>query len=211
MALIGEKFIFIHVQKCGGMAIRRALHFIDRSARESGDYQQHRHIALPELLTETPGIDCGRFVFGVVRDPLDWLVSRWRFCVQSGFPVQMRHNPRAARTWMADCWDDDLNQFLENVLQRHPGIATRFMSHMLGLWSARPVDAVLHFDTLEADFAAAMQKAGIACNTLERVNETREKFVRVDHEIAARIRAADEGITRPEDPLACRRTSDATA
>ena len=160
MAFVTDKTLFIHVQKTGGMTVRRTLYQLRPIGRESGDAEGERHIGLPELRATHPGIEAGRLSFGFVRNPVSWLVSRWAFAVETGYPVHIKHRGSAAAVWMAACWSDNFETFIGNVLDRYPGIATQTMFRMLGLWSEKPVDRVGRTEHLAQDLASILVEAG---------------------------------------------------
>jgi hypothetical protein len=160
MAFVTNNTLFIHVQKTGGMTVRRALYKLRPIGRESGDAESERHYGLPELRATHPGIENGRVSFGFVRNPVTWLVSRWAFAVMTGYPVHIKHRGSAAAVWMAACWADDFDTFIGNYLERYPGIATQTMFRMLGLWSEKPVDRVGRTEHLAKDLTDILHQAG---------------------------------------------------
>lgn len=175
MAFLTDKTLFVHVQKTGGMTVREVLYRCRPTGRESGDSEAERHFGLPELRASHPGIEQGRLTFGFVRHPVAWLRSRWAFAVMTGLVAHTRHGRSAAATWMACCWDDDFNNFVDKYLERYPGIATQTMFRMLGLWSDKPADAIGRTETLLEDLRNILEEAGEVCELtgLElRRNET---------------------------------------
>jgi len=160
MAFVTAKTLFIHVQKTGGMTVREVLYRCNPVGHESGDAEGERHFGLPELRARHPGIESGRVSFGFVRHPVDWLVSRWTFAVASGFPVHVRHRGTAAQVWMACCWSDNFDDFIEKYLERYPGIATQTMFQKLGLWSDRPVNCIGKTENLVTDLHEILAEAG---------------------------------------------------
>jgi len=160
MAFVTSKSLFIHVQKTGGMAVRETLYRCDPVGHESGDAEGERHFGLPELRARHPGIESGRLSFGFVRHPVDWLVSRWRFAVASGFPVHVKHRGTAAQVWMASCWSWQFDRFIDKYLERYPGIATQTMFQKLGLWSEKPADFIGKTENLAVDLVNILAEAG---------------------------------------------------
>jgi hypothetical protein len=160
MAFITEKTLFIHVQKTGGMTVRRVLYRATPLGRESGDAEGERHIGLPQLRASHPGIEAGRLSFGFVRHPVSWIVSRWAFAVVTGFPMQMQHRGSAAALWLAACWHDRFEEFAARTLDRYPGIATQTMFSMLGMWSGKSVDRIGKTENLIGDLTAILDAAG---------------------------------------------------
>jgi hypothetical protein len=160
MAFVTEKTLFIHVQKTGGMSVREILYRCTPTGHESGDAQGERHLGLPELRARHPGIDSGRIVFGFVRHPVDWIVSRWSFACASGFPIHVQHRDTAAQVWMACCWSYRFEEFVDRYIERFAGIATQTMFQKLGLWSDRPADRIGKTETLADDLAKILDDAG---------------------------------------------------
>jgi hypothetical protein len=160
MAFVTDKTLFIHVQKTGGMSVREVLYRCNPVGHESGDAEGERHFGLPELRARHPGIESGRLSFGFVRHPVDWLLSRWTFAVASGFPVHVRHRGTAAQVWMACCWSSRFDEFVEQYLERFPGIATQTMFQKLGLWSDKPVDRIGRTESLHGDLNRFLDEAG---------------------------------------------------
>jgi hypothetical protein len=171
MAFLTNKTLFVHVQKTGGMSVRRALYLACPSGREAGDSEAERHFGLPETLAAHPGVAAGRACFGFVRHPVNWLRSRWAFAAMTALPVHASHGKSAAATWMAACWDEDFNRFVDKVLERYPGIATQTMFRMLGLWSERPADYVFRAEEIANDLALLLHHVGepLPASAMERV------------------------------------------
>lgn len=174
MAFVTDKTLFIHVQKTGGMTVREVLYRCNPVGHESGDAEGERHFGLPELRARHPGIENGRLSFGFVRHPVDWLISRWTFAVASGFPIHVRHRGSAAQVWMASCWSESFDIFIDKYLERYPGIATQTMFQKLGLWSDKPADRVGRTEFLLSDLASILEQAGEHLPSLPDVvrNET---------------------------------------
>ena len=202
MAFVTDKLLFIHVQKTGGMSVREALYRCNPVGHESGDAEGERHFGLPELRARHPGIESGRLSFGFVRHPVDWLVSRWAFAVASGFPIHVQHRGSAAQVWMAACWSPTFEQFIENYLERFPGVATQTMFQKLGLWSDKPVDFVGRTERLRGDLRAVFALAGEAVADLpEGVRNATERAAVA----AAVVTPAMRKRILDAEPLLCRR------
>jgi hypothetical protein len=160
MAFVTDKTLFIHVQKTGGMSVREMLYRCTPVGHESGDAEGERHFGLPELRARHPGIESGRLSFGFVRNPVDWLISRWAFAVASGYPIHVQHRGTAAQVWLASCWSYSFSEFIEKYLERFPGVATQTMFQKLGLWSSKPVDRIGRTETLVDDLSRILDDAG---------------------------------------------------
>ena len=144
MALVTNRSIYIHVQKTGGMTIRRAMALCTGPCWESGPPEVERHFGLPELRAAHPGIDENRYTFGFVRHPVAWLRSRWAWARASSLMAQARHRPSAASLWVTSCWADDFETFIRNYLERYP-------------WSDRPAKAVGLVENLANDLGICTQ------------------------------------------------------
>ena len=67
------KFIFLHIQKCGGRYINKEL------VKIPGTYLEHGQFAHNSIQTINPRIIEGWFKFTTLRDPLSWYVSFHNF------------------------------------------------------------------------------------------------------------------------------------
>lgn len=163
MALVTPKALFIHVPKTGGTFVRAALQASGIPCRETGPFEVEDHYGIDEVRAAHPDDLVGRLSFGFVRHPVTWLKSRWAWGVLSGFASAMQTNPAAARHWMASCWSNDFSEFVEQTLERQPGIAGRTMLAMLGWWT-NPVDRIGKYESLEADLLAIFAGIGQPLN-----------------------------------------------
>lgn len=202
MALVTDRLIYIHVQKTGGMAVRRALHAC-AGCHESGPIEAERHIGLPELRVTHPGIDNNRIVFGFVRHPVAWIRSRWAFAMASGYEIQRQHRPSAAALWINSCWDTDFSSFVDKYIERYPGIATQTMFRMLGLWSDAPAHIIGRTESLRADLAYVLTythtQEGVvakASAALSQVNKTPDDVL-ASASVSVRMQARIESAEKP--------------
>ena len=94
MALVLPRSLFVHVPKTGGTWVRAAIAAAGIDAHESGPPETHDHFGVFDLPAD---LLAGRFTFGFVRHPVDWLKSRWAWAVLSGFPDKLNHRARRRR------------------------------------------------------------------------------------------------------------------
>ena len=169
------------------------------------------HFGVFELPAE---LLAGRFTFGFVRHPVDWLKSRWAWAVLSGFPGKLTTEPAAAGHWMADCWSDRLDDFVARYLDLHPGVATRTMLHMLGwrrrspeVWEPTPwaVTFIGRHERLAEDLVDALaearepfDRAALAATAPRRVGARGplREATRLSALLRARILAAEPALCR---------------
>lgn len=158
--MVSDRLLFVHVPKTGGSSVRVMLPAAGIKVWESGPYHVEDHYGLPELRAAHPGIEKGRLSFGFVRHPVAWLASRWAWAMVSGFPGKIAKEPAAAAHWMASCWSDDYQQFVENYLTRFPGIYTQTVCRALGIWTQKPVDFIGDTERLIEDLLIVLQCVG---------------------------------------------------
>jgi len=149
MALVSEKTLFIHLPKTGGSSVRAMMAAAGIKTWESGPFEIEDHYGIPEILATHPEICDGRKVFSCVRHPVSWIKSRWAYGMASGFADKVHTNPAAAAHWMACCWSNDFRKFVENYLERMPGVYSQMICAKLAVWDfPAPVVAVLRTEKL---------------------------------------------------------------
>lgn len=141
MALASKKhnFIFIHIYKCGGNSIRRALGAPSISQQDYNPSESfeihgvHANIAdVKKHLTENRGADFYRdaFKFSVVRNPYSHIVSLYRYIrnskIHNYHDVVMSQNFYQYLHWYIESMDFDrpygankhqfMHQFLDNEM-----------------------------------------------------------------------------------------------
>ena len=113
--LHGDNWNFIHIPKCGGMALRRHL-----SGYEFGEFMPlGSACAVRSVLHRIPRKRPSGRVCAVVRHPAAWLRSYW-----------LDQHPRRvnANRYLHQYWSDDLNEFVENVCIDDPGYVSKLYS-----------------------------------------------------------------------------------
>jgi hypothetical protein len=158
MALVTDKMLFIHVPKTAGSYIRSFMPSLGLQCRESGQFEIEDHFSISQVLIAHPELG-DRFSFGFVRHPVAWIASRYFYAVKTNFGEKMNRQTDAAAHWMASCWADDVDSFVDRCLERHPGIATRTMFTLLGLWTKNPVYFVGRTEKLHNDLIKSISLA----------------------------------------------------
>jgi len=106
--LSGHDWNFIHIPKCGGMALRHHL-----TGKEVGDKMPLGKLcAIRSPLHRIPvGRPAGQ-VFTIVRHPAAWLRSYW-----------LDQSPKRVgkKRFLHHFWSNNLDQFVENVCTEYPG------------------------------------------------------------------------------------------
>lgn len=105
MALLTDKFLFLHIPKTGGSYVRECFKALGISGREI--FHEHaffpaieRHISRAELE--------GKLVICFIRNPVTWYKSRWSFRMQFGWRME---NPLDF-----NCASNDFNIFVNNCI-----------------------------------------------------------------------------------------------
>jgi len=110
--LIGKKWAFSHIPKCGGMAVRSVLSGIEEGTLLPLGKKAPIFSPLHRITITRPA--GGQRTFTIVRHPAAWIKSFW----QDQTPERTSNGkPR----YLHRFWSDDLNQFAINLCEHHPG------------------------------------------------------------------------------------------
>ena len=151
-----HRFVFAHVPKCGGIAMRAALEpFADG---QSAVLRETTHETLPALVARRPDL-AGHFKFAFVRNPWDRLVS---------FHVYAREKLRPTYPQMQDI---DFNAMLRLLDQDTAWMRDLFVmcpqiDYVAG------ADFVGRFEDMDGDFARVCRQLNIRA-ALPRRNASR--------------------------------------
>jgi hypothetical protein len=136
MALITDKFIFVHIPKTGGTWIRRSLEALGIAGKENAEpYAYHEHDGIFRVPYE---LRYSRPAFAIVRHPVTRLASLWSWAMLTNFNDKIDSEPAAAGHWFAECWSKDYEEFVVKYLLIHPGLITQITLSMLGYYQKAP-------------------------------------------------------------------------
>ena len=122
MALVTDKFVFIHVPKTGGSYCRKVIQACRPEARETCDdlngegNPREEHIGAHATLMMYPELADKKFV-GFVRHPVSWYKSRWAWGMLTKFQDKIPHNSAAMTHWMAKVWSQEFTEFIDNIIE----------------------------------------------------------------------------------------------
>jgi hypothetical protein len=155
-----RKFIFIHIQKTGGVAMENALESVAADAVKyfndlaaCRDPLKNRHLFAADLKAYLGDEEWRRyFKFAFVRNPWSRLVSWYNMCIERPSNAFMWYVKANARTF-----DDFLN------LTDGPAAKTIFnqLDYISDQHGNRLVDFVGRFETIATDFAHICERLGV--------------------------------------------------
>lgn len=215
--------VFLHVPKTGGMYVRRLLQAMDMIrfdfSRDHSDMERTLHTSkyypgnfykrsfqLGKNL-DTYASSC--FKFCVIRNPIDWDISYWRFMSDLKWKSLAPTRTTTRFGFRYDQWhplvvleqyaDADFNVFMRKVLDNHPGYLSQLFSSYA---DPSAISFVAKQETLIEDMATIFHKLNIAHDSSiflkpGRVNEsftavpncsslTRDRIIRNEEEIFIR-------------------------
>lgn len=193
MAIVTSNATFLHIPKCGGLWVVKAMSAAGLPVQVVPAGCQHA-IAATE----------GRFVFTFVRHPLTWYQSFWKFrCNQAkhlgeSIEEQLRAFARQTAEPIDACLIDERGRprsfagFVEQCMACYPG----FLSEKYALYSAK-ANFVGRQESLCADLLTALGQAGnvfdaAAIRGTPKVNEGDDWFdAAYPPGLADRVRAAE--------------------
>lgn len=185
MAVIMPHSAFIHVPKTGGTWCRQAIRqakipYIESGPRPLGHedlvaqlMRSHASYddALPTIAVrnwlkndDTPA---DRFIFGFIRHPFKWLISRWADAIRKYGGVAA--HDIAKDSWFAKTFSHEFPEFIDRVIEHCPTVVSEallgrlgFAVNEAGIWvqGARPIDFIGKTENLVDDFIEALHRAG---------------------------------------------------
>jgi len=149
MAIISDKFVFLHIPKTGGVWATHALKQV-ADIQMLGD-QHNQFPALLELRPQSWFDD--RFIFTMIRHPISWYQSRWAFRVKHGW--RMEH------PLDYHCASNDFHHFVENMLNFKPDGWVSWMYNSYIEQVPGGIDYVARLENGVDDLHTALTKAGV--------------------------------------------------
>jgi len=170
------KFIFIHIRKCAGTSITRALapmlgehdlvlgctlegEKLEKEALKNGGLAKHS-TALQIMQTIGTEIWNSYFKFTFVRNPWDLMVSHYHWALETNWDDAKGYTDKIKKL-------DDFEDYILSPLSNRKN-CTEYISDMNGNIN---IDYIGKFDKLSNDFHAVCQRIGLpilklgACNT----------------------------------------------
>lgn len=153
-----ENKLFLHIPRTGGVAVEKAI----REKYEESEmknlrirWRSGRHVLKDSIVRGKSGWiedQGGLFTFTIVRYPLDWYVSNWRFLCTS----KRENSWIAKRAWhpqkpMIELWDSDFTRWIDKLLDRQPAYYTRLCEMYCGPEGEEIVDYIGRTETLGQD------------------------------------------------------------
>ncbi|MBT8196149.1 MAG: sulfotransferase family protein [Bacteroidia bacterium] len=162
-----KKAIFIHLPKCAGIAVSKAL--FGNYAGGHTRLEMHLSIFHPQEILSY-------FKFTIVRNPWDRLVSAYHFLEKGGFEendkIWFEENLRQYR---------DFDDFVRNWLNRDTIWSWHHFrpqfSYILDDNMKVPLDFIGYIENINDDFDIVCNKLGVS-NTLEKLNKSSHKDYR---------------------------------
>ena len=148
-----KKIIFIHIPKTGGTSIYRSL-------KDKVDIGYHYHEPLHRIYSKEQLNDS--FVFTVVRNPWDKLVSTFFYCCQT-----QKHQ------WFFKKYDSEFDMFMKDFKRGKVPYLVLFKAQYKFLMH-KP-DMILKFECLQQDFNKLCDKIGIEKYELPHNKKSKHK------------------------------------
>lgn len=174
--------VFLHVPKTGGMYVRRLLQAMDMIrfdfSRDHSDMQHTLHTSqyFPgnfylrslQLGTNLDSHVRKCYKFCVVRNPIDWYVSYWRYMTDLNWKSMAPTKKRTRFGFRYDQWhplvpleafaNGDFNQFVAGVTEAYPG----FLSNMYAAYAdPAHISFVAKQETLTEDLKQIFQQLNL--------------------------------------------------
>ena len=140
MALITKRCRFLHTPKTGGIWVNTAIANAGITVAVAAEHLN---------VYNAPGH--GMFTIAFIRAPWPWWKSYWVFKKKRGWD---REND-----FDMECWSDDFEQFVGNVISRRPGYWTEVCSLFVGR-PGEEIDFIGRYERLVDDLVRGLQLAG---------------------------------------------------
>jgi hypothetical protein len=161
---LGYKFIFIANKKAASTAVERALCDYAEIALVRSEWGKHRPLRFiasdfPTVFDLIPRRDF--FVFGIVREPLDWLRSLYR----SHKSIKFEHTNLSTK-------DMTFSDFIRNWLAEHPDQSCPQADMFVDDSGLITMNCLIRFEDLEQEFLSLSSFIGIPKTNLDLVNSS---------------------------------------
>lgn len=161
---VRHRFIFVANTKAASTSLEHALAPHAEIQRTGTPERKHvplrRAVKIYDFLFGQPGMGPGTFFkFAVMRDPLDWISSWYRYRTGNKVEATLPKDLSFEDFWARNDWN----------ISRPDG-SPNLQRDLLCRWNGDPfVDYVLRYETLDADFAGICEALGLEV-TLPRLN-----------------------------------------
>lgn len=135
---------FLHIPKTGGTWVREAIKLSGLQYEEIIIEENHH----PDL-SQCPCLDKYKFAF--VRNPIDVYRSYWQYKMGNGWDIRSPIDK--------SCCSANFHEFVENVLQKYPGICSRRFEAFVGPEGSE-IEYIGRYENLLEDLITALHAAG---------------------------------------------------
>lgn len=171
MALISTnnpKFIYIHIFKCGGNSIRKALEGFNTQEIQGvhADLGGIHFHYIQKMKNEAFYKEAFKFTF--VRNPFDWMVSTYEYIKHS--PAHGMHQYAASMSFAQ--W---MEWYVNNPMQEKRELSRNKCLTLSGFtrnyYGVRDMDFIGRHENLAADFPILCKKLGMPITQLPHINK----------------------------------------
>lgn len=153
------KFIFIHINKTGGTSIAKAI-----------GLPQKRHLHVKEVISIIGEKEFNTaFVFSVVRNPFDKVVSHYKYRVKTN-QTNMANNHISFKDWVKYTYGNEKKSFYYN----NPKMFASQSDWLKDSNGIIRVNNILKFETLNSDYKNIAKFLGLQ-NELLHLNATKKE------------------------------------
>lgn len=171
--LIGleKRFIFVANTKCASTSLEDALKpYCDL---DYGGTPQRKHIdlrdarkAIPEIFSDPNNDFAEFFKFGVMRDPIDWISSWFRYRKRRDIEAPIPEDMEFREFWALNDWNKYHGRQRTHYLQS---------DKFVGYKGRVLADVILPFNSVEEGFARICEDLGIPQPPLRKLNQSPKK------------------------------------